>query len=196
MRKSRRVGLGAVVGAVGMLAVGAPLLAQGDHDGMNHDARMEAAAERQADKAAREERKAAREAARAAQTSFFANLKGKNEINPTTGKRRAGDMDGTGGATVVIQGDQLCFAITVKGIGTPNAMHIHKARAGKNGDVVVPLTQPTAGDPGASAGCVTVAADLATQIYKRSRGFYVNVHTDDFPAGALRGQLHKLPRGS
>jgi len=195
MRKSR-VGLGAVVGAVGMLAVGAPLLAQGGHDGVNHDARTEAAAERQAEKAAREERKAALQAARAAHTSFFANLKGKNEIDPATGKRRAGDMDGTGGATVVIQGGQLCFAVTVKGIDTPNAMHIHKARAGKNGDVVVPLAQPTAGDPGASSGCVRIAAELATQIGKRSRGFYVNVHTDDHPAGALRGQLHKLPRGS
>ena len=195
MRKSR-VGLGAVVGAVGMLAVGAPLLAQGGHGGMNHDARTEAAAERQAEKAAREERKAALQAARAAHTSFFANLKGKNEIDPATGKRRAGDMDGTGGATVVIQGGQLCFAVTVKGIDTPNAMHIHKARAGKNGDVVVPLAQPTAGDPGASSGCVRIAAELATQIGKRSRGFYVNVHTDDHPAGALRGQLHKLPRGS
>ncbi len=189
MRKARRVGVGAVVGVVGMLAVGAPLLAQGDHDGMNHDARMEAAAERQADKAARK-------AARAARTSFFANLQGKNEISPTTGKRRAGDMDGTGGATVLVKGDQLCFAVTVKGIGTPNAMHIHKARAGKNGDVVVPLTHPTAGDPGASAGCVTVAGDVAEDIQKHPRGFYVNVHTEDYPAGALRGQLHKLPRGS
>ena len=182
MRKARRVGVGAVVGVVGMLAVGAPLLAQGGHGGTDHDTR--------------DERKAALQAARAAHTSFFASLQGKNEVSPTTGKRRAGDMDGTGGATVVIKGDQLCFAVTVKGIGAPNGMHIHRARAGKNGDVVVPLTQPTAGDPGASAGCVTVAADLAAQIQRRTRGFYVNVHTDEYPGGALRGQLRKLPRGS
>ena len=194
MRKFHRVGIGAVVGVAGMLAVGAPLLAQGGHEG--HDARMEAAADREAAKQARAERKAALQAARDSRTTLFASLLGKNEVNATTGKRRAGDMDGTGGATVVVKGDQLCFAIAVKGIAAPNAAHIHQARAGKNGDVVVPLTAPTAGDPGASAGCVTVAAELATAIQRRSRGFYVNVHTADFPGGALRGQLHKMPRGN
>ncbi len=187
MRKFHRVGIGAVVGVAGMLAAGAPLLAQNDHP--NHEARTEAAAERQA-------AKAAREAARAARTTFVANLLGKNEVDATTGKRRAGDMDGTGGATLLLKGDQLCFAVVVKGVGVPNGLHVHKARAGKNGDVVVPLTAPTAGDPGASSGCVTVAADLATAIQRRSRGFYVNIHTDEYPAGALRGQLHKMPRGS
>jgi hypothetical protein len=186
MRTSGRVGAVAVAGVVGMLAVGAPLLAQGGHDGKDHAARAEA----------QKAKKEARLAARDARTTLFASLSGKNEVDPVTGKRRAGDKDATGGATVVIKGDQLCFAIAVKGLDAPAAAHIHQARAGKNGNVVVPLTPPTAGDPGASAGCVTVAADLATAIQRRSRGFYVNVHTTAFPAGAVRGQLHTMPRGS
>jgi hypothetical protein len=182
MRRTHRVGLGAVVGVAGMLAVGAPLLAQGGEHGADH--------------AARDQHKAAVKAAKDARTTLVASLSGKNEVSPTTGKRRAGDLDATGGATVVVKGDQVCFAITVKGLDTPSAAHIHSARAGKNGNVVVPLTQPTSGDPGASAGCVTVAADLATSIQRRPRGFYVNVHTDAFPAGAVRGQLRALPKGS
>src|SRR5215207_2662715 len=85
-------------------------------------------------------------------TTFFATLLGRNEIGPD-GKRRAGDLDGQGGATVVTTDTQLCFAVAVRGISTPAAMHVHRGRPNKNGDIVVPLTQPTSGDPGASAGC-------------------------------------------
>jgi CHRD domain len=58
----------------------------------------------------------------------------------------------------------------------------------------VPLTPPTAGNPGASSGCVTVAATLAADILAHPKAYYVNVHTGDFPAGAVRGQLKRLHR--
>src|SRR3954447_204329 len=80
---------------------------------------------------------------------LFAVLRGRNEIDAVTGKHGAGDADGRGTFTALIDGDQLCFGITVKNLDTPVAAHIHKARRNQNGAIVVPLTAPTAGDPGA-----------------------------------------------
>jgi hypothetical protein len=57
------------------------------------------------------------------------------------------------------------------------------------GPVVLPLEQPAAGDPGASSDCVDVPGALARAIRKNPARFYANVHTADFPGGAVRGQL-------
>ena len=114
--------------------------------------------------------------------AFFAVLKGSNE---TAG----GDRNGKGSASVTFDGRQLCWGITVANLSRTVGAHIHKARRGKDGSIVVPLEQPTSGDPGASSGCETVSADLARAIRRRPGDYYVNVHTDEFGAGAIRGQL-------
>jgi hypothetical protein len=67
------------------------------------------------------------------------------------------------------------------------AAHIHFAPIGRAGDVVVPLPAPDA--EGHAHGCVAVERVLANQILTTPANFYVNVHTSDFPAGAVRGQL-------
>jgi CHRD domain len=128
------------------------------------------------------------------QRVLFALLKGRNEIDATTGKKGAGDPDGRGGATVQIAGDQVCFGITVDNLATPVAAHIHAAGPNRNGPIVVTLAPPAAGDPGASSGCATVAdAELLERILNHPNRFYVNVHTGPFPNGAVRGQLkHRL----
>jgi hypothetical protein len=125
--------------------------------------------------------------------TLFAKLIGKNEISTTTGKKRAGDPDGQGGATITItKTNTLCFGIVVQGITTPNAAHVHQGKRGKNGNIVIPLTQPATGDPGASSGCVpNLDTGLLSDIRKHPSRYYVNVHTNDFPNGALRGQLGK-----
>lgn len=195
MRKGHGAVMGAAIGVAGMLAIGAPLVAQSGGSG-GEAAKAEAAAQREARQAQRQAARAERKAALVnAKTTLFAPLLGKNEVNPETRKRRSGDPDGAGGATVVVKGGQLCFAVAVKGIADPTGLHIHQGRAHVNGDVVVPLTQPAAGDPGASAGCVDVARDLAAKIQRRPRAYYVNIHTADYPNGALRGQLRRIPRG-
>ena len=120
----------------------------------------------------------------------FAVLTGGAEIGED-GKAAAGDPDGRGSATVIVHGGgKVCFAIIVTGISKPVAAHIHSGRAGSAGDVVVPLTQPAAGNPGTSSGCVSgVKASLIAAMTKDPDGFYVNVHTGDYPGGAVRGQL-------
>ena len=126
--------------------------------------------------------------------ALFAELSGRNEINATTGQPGAGDPDGFGSASFTFDGNQLCFGITVANLATPTAAHIHRGRKFENGDVVVPLTPtPATGDPGASSGCVNVTdAALAADIQAHPRAYYANVHTGEFPGGAVRGQLKPL----
>jgi hypothetical protein len=123
-----------------------------------------------------------------ARAAMFANLDGSSEVGPD-GKRGAGDPDGWGGAVVTIEGTQLCFGLTVHRIGTPTGAHIHVGNPSQAGPVAVPLAAPTSGDPGSSSGCTSVPADVAAAIVAHPRGYYINVHTQEFPDGAIRGQL-------
>jgi hypothetical protein len=125
--------------------------------------------------------------------ALFAVMNGHKEVS-ATGRRGAGDLNGYGSFSATIDGNQLCFGITVANLDAPIAAHIHKGRSNRQGDVVVPLTAPTTGDPGASAGCVTVDTTLAAAILKNPRRYYANVHTTPFPAGAVRGQLFRKTR--
>jgi CHRD domain-containing protein len=120
--------------------------------------------------------------------ALFAVMTGRNEVD-ANGRRGAGDPDGHGSFTAIVDGTKLCFGITVTNLDPPVAAHIHKARRNQNGSIVVPLTQPTDGDPGASSGCATVDAALAQAILKNPHKYYANVHTAAFPDGAVRGQL-------
>jgi hypothetical protein len=67
----------------------------------------------------------------------------------------------------------------------------NEAASGKAGSVVVPLATPSNGDFSESIGCYSVTPDLLTSITTNPSGFYLNVHTAEFPNGALRGQLIK-----
>ncbi len=42
---------------------------------------------------------------------------------------------------------------------------------------------------GVSFGCVSASADVIAAIRANPSNYYVNVHTTDFPDGAIRGQL-------
>jgi len=120
---------------------------------------------------------------------LFAVLNGRNELDANTLRRGAGDPDGRGGTTVLIDGTGLCWGITVTNVSQPVAAHIHEGKRHENGPIVVPLTQPATGDPGASSGCAPVDEGLARDIQRHPHRYYVNVHTAYSPAGAVRGQL-------
>jgi hypothetical protein len=119
---------------------------------------------------------------------LFAAMNGQNEI--ANGDRGAGDRNGGGSFSAVIDGRELCYGLTVRDIEDPVAAHIHRGGANVNGPIVVPLESlPVSGDPGSSAGCTTLTRRLVRQIRENPRGFYVNVHTGDFQDGAIRGQM-------
>jgi hypothetical protein len=68
------------------------------------------------------------------------------------------------------------------------AAHIHEGSSTEAGPVVVTLTAPTRGS---SNGCVAIERELAQRILRSPTNFYVNVHNEPFPKGAVRGQLGK-----
>jgi len=103
-----------------------------------------------------------------------------------------GDADGSGNAFVTLNRKTgvVCWEISVANITLPAiAAHIHRGPAGVAGPVVVSLSPPVAN--GISTGCVSADASLIKELRQDPAGFYVNVHTTDFPAGAVRGQLTK-----
>lgn len=96
----------------------------------------------------------------------------------------AADPDGSGFASIWLNHGQgtVCWEITYENIATAAAAHIHKAPAGSNGGVVVPLNPN-------SPGCSEVDRDLIKDIIQNPEQYYVNVHNAEFPGGAIRGQL-------
>lgn len=108
-----------------------------------------------------------------------------------------GDLDGTGYASLRlarIGAPELCWEMSVRGIGPATAAHLHRGAAGAAGPPVVPFTTPDAA--GVSRGCAPVDANLAQEIAVQPHLFYVNVHNAEFPAGAIRGQLRGRILGS
>ena len=101
-----------------------------------------------------------------------------------------GDADGVGTASISIKPGRglVCWTIDVQNIELPATLsHIHRGDATVAGPIVVHLTPPDA--TGHSEGCTTVDKGLAKEIARNFSGFYVNVHNNPFPAGAVRGQL-------
>jgi hypothetical protein len=104
-----------------------------------------------------------------------------------------GDADGYGAAIVWLDASkrEVCFEIHVANITLPaSAAHIHRGAAGVAGPVVVPLQAPDAN--GHASGCTSDAdANVVNDILANPANYYVNVHTSDFPNGAVRGQLSR-----
>jgi hypothetical protein len=100
-----------------------------------------------------------------------------------------GDTDGTGTASVTVDvpNKKICYELTVSGIEAATMAHIHVGPVGVAGAVVVPLEAPT---DGSSEACIeNVDANLVAKILARPSQYYVNVHNELFPSGAVRGQL-------
>lgn len=117
-----------------------------------------------------------------------------SEERTSTGAQ-AGDPDGTGNATLTFNRgrEEVCWELSWQHLDAPvTSAHIHEAPAGTNGGVVVSLftgqSYPgTASATGCDLGDAT--KEEIKRILKNPEGFYVNVHNNAHPGGAIRGQL-------
>ena len=118
--------------------------------------------------------------AQAATITLQAVLNGANEVPGP------GDADGSGLATVTIDTIALTvvWEITVADIDPIFAAHIHIGDSTVAGDVRVDFSGQLSGGPLFDEDLALVAANPA--------GWYVNVHNEPFPGGAIRGQLFRV----
>jgi hypothetical protein len=102
-----------------------------------------------------------------------------------------GVKDGIGAFLIDIGGGKGCYDLKVTMGEKPTKAHIHEGAAGVSGPVVVDL-KPTF-EPGESAmtakSCVDLSADLGEKLVGNPAAYYVNVHSEGHPDGAIRGQL-------
>jgi CHRD domain len=124
------------------------------------------------------------------QTLFRAALSGANEVPPRP-------TPATGSASLALDGDTVFFSIEVQQIDQVVAAHIHSGAVGVNGPVRVDLFLGPATGPvnGLLVEGTFTAADVRGVTFEeileqmRTGAAYVNVHTTEFPGGAVRGQV-------
>ncbi|HEX7272079.1 MAG TPA: CHRD domain-containing protein [Casimicrobiaceae bacterium] len=106
-------------------------------------------------------------------------LSGSQEIPPATTSATAMGVISVG-ADKSVRG-----SVTVAGI-SPTAAHIHEAPAGKNGPIVIPLTQT-----GDNVWTVPEGAKFTDAQFEsyRAGNLYYNVHSAAYKGGELRGQI-------
>jgi CHRD domain len=149
-------------------------------------------------------------AAQAATEVFSAKLLGDNEVPPN---------NTTGTATFQMQIDttttMITFTLTFSGLsGAPTVAHLHFAPTNVAGGVMIFLCggggQPAcpAATSGTISGTITTAnvvgptaqgiaaGDLTSALEAVGEGLsYANMHTPNFPAGEIRGQVRRGKRG-
>ncbi|WP_328873196.1 CHRD domain-containing protein [Streptomyces sp. NBC_00287] len=115
------------------------------------------------------------------------SLRGANEVS-------VGDKDGVALQFVKVHGDQVSVAVKWRGVDKPTALHIHQGAKGTNGGVKVDFTELLAKSKGKSVTGTIKVTDpaLLNSLTSDPGSFYANLHTAQFPGGAVRGRLHKV----
>ena len=117
-------------------------------------------------------------------STYEAQLRGANEVHP-------GDPDGSGTAEISFADEltRVCWDLNdLKGLGPITGAHIHRGAAGVDGPVVLALKQAT---EGGWRGCSSDTAWVQQAFDEGLANYYVNVHTAEYPKGAIRGQLRQ-----
>ncbi|MBJ6725021.1 CHRD domain-containing protein [Geomesophilobacter sediminis] len=129
---------------------------------------------------------------------FHAKMKGDDEVPAVKTK-----ATGTAEFALSKDGKELAYKVSVKNIVSPNAAHIHLGKKGESGGPVLDLFKGQKKRQGKVSGLLAqgiasdkdligdlqgkTLADLVAQI--KAGDAYVNVHTEAFPDGEIRGQI-------
>ncbi|MCF3133071.1 CHRD domain-containing protein [Streptomyces olivochromogenes] len=128
-------------------------------------------------------------------TVLVASLRGANEV-PVKGGPAVGDKDGAALEFIKVKGDKVSVAVAWRGTGRPTDLHIHQGAKGTNGGVKIDfgkvLKEGHKGRYSVSGSVRVTDAALLKQLTNDPGAFYANLHTAEFPGGAVRGQLHKV----
>ncbi|MEE4199710.1 CHRD domain-containing protein [Erythrobacter sp.] len=117
-------------------------------------------------------------------TTYTAELSGANEVH-------RGDPDASGTAEVSFADEltRVCWDLNdLEGLGPITGAHIHRGAAGTDGPVVLAFSQAT---EGGWRGCSSKTEWVQQAFDEGLENYYVNVHTAEYPAGAIRGQLRQ-----
>ena len=117
-------------------------------------------------------------------STYTAELSGANEVHP-------GDPDGSGTADISFADEltRVCWDLNkLEGLGPVTGAHIHRGAVGVDGPVVLALKQAT---EGGWRGCSSDTSWVQRAFDEGLQNYYVNVHTAEYPKGAIRGQLRQ-----
>lgn len=116
-----------------------------------------------------------------------ADLSGLNEVPPNASPATGASMGTYDDVTRL-----LTLHTMASGFVAPiTAAHIHRAPAGVNGPIIVPLSGATGGTTYMSDDMPTLSASDGALLL--TGGLYVNIHSQTFPGGEVRGQLRATP---
>lgn len=119
---------------------------------------------------------------------FTAFLSGAREVSPVF-------TTATGVVEASLNGDELTLSGTFEGLSTPiqpvgqTGVHIHAGFTGQNGPVEIVLSPELSAGNTAGVFNQTVTLTSDQRALLQNRGLYINIHTERYPSGELRGQL-------
>ena len=134
--------------------------------------------------------------------SFSATLSGSDEVPPTES-----NSTGTAKFQVTENNDnesQVSYWVNITGIKEVNAAHIHNGTTGENGDIVATLSNGKSAEGDDRPPQIGFSGNITSNelqgpledkevsdlVSLMSDGnAYVNVHTEKYPDGAIRGQI-------
>lgn len=117
---------------------------------------------------------------------FTANMSGAEEVPSVPTAAR-----GVAVAILSPNLDTLCITSSWNGLSGPAVLaHVHMAPPGQSGPPVIDLT-PFISVDGNQLGTTITGAALTPQVIESflKGEYYINVHTDSFPTGEIRGQF-------
>lgn len=124
-------------------------------------------------------------------TTYDVTLEGSQEVPPV-------ETDAMGSATITFNEDtgEMTLTGSVSNLSSPlfdvstvGPAHIHEAPRGENGGVAFPIDVDRSEDGLSATLSLTATLTDEQASTLQSGGYYINIHTENFNGGELRGQI-------